>query len=129
MEKVVEHLKNALLGESLVRFTQSRNGDWNHFGNEISDEIGHVVRVTHETSVRAILGQLLLESAQSQWTKIINEIFPLLDTGPLVSTDIPIFLRLARKKLVLLILLAIGFMLSLTGKIFDNSVDVPEIEG
>ena len=97
------HLKNAIVGESISRFTASHSADWSRVWQEVADEVQHVVVHTHEISVRAILGQLLLEAARAQWGKLVNEAFPFLEIGSLPTADIPAFLQVARKKLVLLL--------------------------
>lgn len=103
LKKAVDHLKNAIVGESTTRFTASKTGDWNRLWEEITAEVEHVAYNTHETSVRAMLTQLLLEAAHSQWSKLVNELFPFLEVSSHPSTDIPAFLQLAKRKLVLLL--------------------------
>lgn len=103
LPKAVEHLKNAIVGESTTRFMASKTGNWDLLWKEIAAEVEHVALNTHETSVRAILGQLLLESAHGHWSKLVNDLFPFLEVDGRPPTDIPAFLRVAKSKLVLLL--------------------------
>jgi hypothetical protein len=103
MSAVVEHLKNALVGESITRFSQSRTEDWGRVDKELAEEVEHVVIKTHESSVRAILGELLFEAAFQHWRDLVNEAFPRLNLDSVPRTDVPNFLRFARRKLVLLL--------------------------
>jgi len=100
-QKAVEHLKNAVVGESTTHFMASKTGQWDQLWQEIAAEVEHIALNTHEISVRAILGQLLLESAYEQWSKLVNDLFPFLKIQGRPPTDIPGFLRVAKSKLVL----------------------------
>jgi hypothetical protein len=99
----VEHLKNAIVGESTTRFMASKTGKWDQLWQEITAEVEHIVCTTHESSLRAILGQLLLEAAHEQWSKLVNDLFPFLEVDGRPTADIPAFLRIAKSKLVLLL--------------------------
>jgi len=103
IEKVAAHLKNAIVGESAMRFSRSGSGDFRQLWGEIASEVEHIAYKTHETSVRALLAQLLLESSHLHWGKLVNEMFPFLEVESLPPTDIPAFLQMAKKKLVLLL--------------------------
>lgn len=103
IKNVVEHLCNAIVGESTARFGQDASGDWSRLWEAITDEVQHVAYETHGESVRAILAYLLLEAAHTHWGKLVNELFPFLEVDSLPPSDIPGFLKIAKKKLVLLL--------------------------
>ena len=102
-QKVVAHLANAIVGESTVRFTASVTGNWEELWKAIAAEVEHIAYKTHEASVRILLAQLLLDAAHSQWSTLVNEIFPFLEVDSLPTADITAYLQLAKRKLVLLL--------------------------
>jgi hypothetical protein len=93
LQGAVEHLKNAIVGESTTRFMAREAGKWDLLWKEIAAEVEHVALKTHETSVRAMFGQLLLESVHGHWSKLVNDLFPFLEVADLPATDIPAFFK------------------------------------
>jgi hypothetical protein len=101
--RVVNHLKNAIVGESISRFAASSSGDFTKLWREIEEEVRHVTFETHEIPIRVLLGFMLLAEARAHWGKLVNEAFPFLELESLPPSDVPNFLKTSRRKVVLIL--------------------------
>lgn len=76
ISRMVEHLKSAIVGESIAAFKRSGSEDWDDVWQQMDEEAYHISTTMHEMGARLLLSQLLYESADTQIQELTKAAFP-----------------------------------------------------
>ena len=102
-EELIDHLINAIIGESFQRYFAAENRDFSYLHQQIAEEVQHLSDSAHEVTARWLVSFLLFKETQAKFSALVSEALPELNLNPQIDKDIPSLLATTKKNSVLLL--------------------------